>query len=190
MDDDPDSSDIAIVIELREPTWSQTCAAPDVVAESAARAAFVAAPETSRLPRPVELGIQLADDALVRALNRDHRGSDRATNVLSFPTLDDCDVVALPRGQTLLLGDVVLAYETVAREAADSQKDVAAHLSHLVVHGVLHLLGYDHQEEKAAERMEALETRVLEGLGYDDPYDDTAVKRPSRATRLADAAQH
>lgn len=190
MDDDPESSDIAIVIELREPAWTGTCAAPDVVAESAARAALAAAPETAGLPRPVELGIQLADDALVRALNRDHRGSDRATNVLSFPTLDDRDVVALPRGQTLLLGDVVLAYETVAREAADRHKDLAAHLSHLVVHGVLHLLGYDHQEEQAAERMEALEGRVLEGLGYGDPYDEAAAKRPSRGTRLADATQH
>ncbi len=110
----------------------------------------------------------LADDALVRRLNRDYRGVDQATNVLAFPAADGGGSVAAEA--PLPLGDVVLALETVRREAADQGKSVAEHLSHLVVHGVLHLLGFDHVEAGDAARMEALEIEVLAGLGVPDPY--------------------
>jgi probable rRNA maturation factor len=112
------------------------------------------------------VSVVLADDALVRRLNRQWRRIDAATNVLSFPSLDQ----ELPPKAPFLLGDVVLAYETVSREAQEQGKDLADHLRHLVVHGILHLLGYDHEDPGQAEQMEALETQVLARLGVGDPY--------------------
>jgi len=106
------------------------------------------------------LVVALADDKTVRKLNAKHRGSNKPTNVLSYPS----DA----RG---FLGDIVLARETVWREARAQGKRPADHVSHLVVHGVLHLLGYDHETgETDAERMEGRERRILKGLGIDDPY--------------------
>jgi len=111
-----------------------------------------------------ELCLVLGDDALARQLNRDFRGQDRPTNVLSFPAGEPTS------GQDAVLGDVVLARETVAAEAVAQGKSLADHVSHLVVHGVLHLLGFDHKREAAARRMEQLERRILAGLGVADPY--------------------
>ncbi|MEI6558561.1 MAG: rRNA maturation RNase YbeY [Rhodospirillaceae bacterium] len=128
----------------------------------------------------VELGITLADDAAVRALNRDYRGQDRPTNVLSFPLVEnllDPDFEPEAPGTPLLLGDVILAYETVAREAADQGKSLADHAVHLVVHGVLHLLGQDHGTDEAAEAMEGRETVILCKLGIADPY-SSSPERP------------
>jgi probable rRNA maturation factor len=110
-----------------------------------------------------ELSIVLTDDAAIRKLNRDYRGKDRPTNVLSFPIPD---TGAGPR----MLGDIVLAFETVSAEAAGQGKHVRDHTRHLVVHGVLHLLGFDHQTEAEAERMESLETGILAAMGIADPY--------------------
>jgi probable rRNA maturation factor len=111
----------------------------------------------------------LGDDVMVRDLNRQFRDRDEATNVLSFATLDD-DSAPTPDDGPVLLGDVIVAYETTAAEAAADGKTIAAHLSHLVVHGVLHLLGQDHIEDGEAEEMEALERRILAELGIPDPY--------------------
>jgi len=117
------------------------------------------------LPAGAELCIHLADDAHVRELNARWRGLDKPTNVLSFPAFE-----ASQLGRARLLGDIVLAYETLAREAVDEDKPLADHYRHLVVHGFLHLIGFDHEVEADAERMEALETRVLARLGVADPY--------------------
>lgn len=117
---------------------------------------------------PAELSIVLADDALVQQLNRDYRGKDKPTNVLSF-ALTEAEEPEAEDAPTLL-GDVILAWETVAREAAEQDKPVSDHLSHLVVHGVLHLLGYDHEVDEDAEEMEGLEIEVLKTLGIADPY--------------------
>lgn len=119
----------------------------------------------------VEIGITLADDAAQRQLNDAWRGADRPTNVLAFPAWEPG--TALPEGAPVLLGDVVLAFETIAREAAEQGKPVADHLSHLVVHGVLHLLGYNHASDAEAVAMEALETSILASLGVPDPYRGT-----------------
>ncbi len=111
------------------------------------------------------LAVALADDAMVRAANRDWRAKDSPTNVLSFPAMPP---ERLPEAR--FLGDVIIAYETTAAEAAAEQKPFADHLAHLVVHGVLHLLGYDHGTVAEAELMEARERAILERLGVPDPY--------------------
>jgi probable rRNA maturation factor len=131
----------------------------------AARAAFAAASPARH--EPCEATLVLTDDEEMRKLNRNWRGKDSSTNVLSFPAGDP--VSAIPR-EPGPLGDVLLAAETVLAEANDKGVPVADHASHLVVHGMLHLLGFDHKQDADAERMEALETKVLAGLGIADPY--------------------
>jgi probable rRNA maturation factor len=106
--------------------------------------------------------VVLADDASLRDLNRTFRGKDKPTNVLSF------------EGEGEELGDIVLAYETVKREAKEQGKSFASHTAHLVVHGCLHLLGHDHERERDAEKMEALEISILARLGFPDPYNAAA----------------
>ncbi|WP_221792652.1 rRNA maturation RNase YbeY [Aquisediminimonas sediminicola] len=127
---------------------------------------------TGRLP--VEVAVRFTSDTEVHALNRDYREKDKPTNVLSFPMLSPDEVDALEDGEgpEVLLGDIVLAVETCTREAADKQIAVSAHAIHLVVHGMLHLLGYDHLEDAEADAMEAIERQALSSLGLDDPYDD------------------
>ena len=114
-----------------------------------------------------ELSLLLTDDRRIRIVNRDWRGFDKATNVLSFPAAPPERIAASP-----LLGDIVIAFETVEREAQAEGKEVADHLRHLVIHGLLHLLGEDHETEAEARRMEALEVEALASLGIADPYAD------------------
>jgi probable rRNA maturation factor len=113
--------------------------------------------------RGVELAIVLADNSAVRVLNRKWRGIDKATNVLSFPTGDACGVPPI-------IGDIVLAYETIAREGREQGKPFAHHLAHLAVHGFLHLYGYDHRRRVDAEAMQRLEGKILRRLAIPDPY--------------------
>ena len=130
---------------------------------------WVAAALASRILE-ADLAIRIVGAKEGRALNRHYRGKDYATNVLSFPA-DMAESVKLPKGVKLpLLGDVVLCAPVVAKEAKEQKKALAAHYAHLTVHGVLHLLGWDHQDERDADCMEALEREILAGLGIDDPY--------------------
>jgi probable rRNA maturation factor len=118
-----------------------------------------------------EVAVMLTDDDGIQTLNRNWRGLDKPTNVLSFPALQPTGPVAEddpPR----MLGDIAIAYETMRREADEAEKPFDHHLSHLTVHGFLHLLGYDHESDDDAEEMEALETRILAQLGIPDPYAD------------------
>ena len=112
-----------------------------------------------------EVSIVLNDDRAVRCLNVKHRGCDRSTNVLSFPMGEPMD----PDGP-VHLGDIVLALETVTKEVMRDGKSMEAHISHLVVHGLLHLLGHDHAAEAEADEMEGTEISILSELGYPDPY--------------------
>jgi len=113
-----------------------------------------------------ELSILFCDDAAIRALNRDWRRIDKPTNVLSFPAQDDpARLAASPA-----LGDIAVAQETCAREAAEEGKSLDDHVRHLIVHGVLHLLGYDHTDDEEADEMEATERRALARIGVGDPY--------------------
>ena len=113
-----------------------------------------------------ELSIVFSDDAHIRTLNAEWRGKDKPTNVLSFPAF------SFAKGDTLppMLGDIVLAAETVAREAALEDKPIVNHITHLVIHGLLHLLGHDHETDAEAEEMEAIERRALARLAIPDPY--------------------
>ena len=112
----------------------------------------------------IEMTVRIVDEAESHDLNLTYRGKDRPTNVLSFPF--ECpDEVELP-----LLGDLVICRQVVEREAAEQEKPLIAHWAHMVVHGSLHLLGYDHIEDNEAEEMESLETQIMQGLGFDDPY--------------------
>lgn len=170
MTNDPDPiPEPSVEIDLAEPcpAWRRSLPCVDGLCTEAARAALAAADDLGGTA--AELSIVLADDTLIRTLNRQWRGQDAPTNVLAFSAREGKTpnpASPLP----VLLGDVVLAYETVAAEAAAQGKPLADHLRHLVVHGVLHLLGYDHLGDEDAGRMEALEIRILAGLGVPDPY--------------------
>ena len=154
---------IAIETSVADERWLEAYPEAETLVETTARAALTA----TGLPGPAVVSVKLTDDAEQRRLNRDYRGKDASTNVLSFPIGD-----AAPGGGPMILGDVVLAFETVAREAAEQNKPRADHLRHLVVHGVLHLLGFDHETDAEAEVMEAREREILAGLGVPDPYRD------------------
>jgi probable rRNA maturation factor len=122
----------------------------------------------------VMLSISLADDAAVRAANRNWRAKDKPTNVLSFPAVSPAKLAQAP-----FLGDVILALETIEAEAREQEKTLVDHATHLVVHGVLHLLGFDHTTASDAERMEETERRVLATLGISDPYAGTEPEETS-----------
>jgi probable rRNA maturation factor len=116
------------------------------------------------------VAVALANDATVQDLNARFRGKDKPTNVLSFPSEEN-------PGPDVHLGDIILAAETLRREAAAEVKSPADHFTHLVVHGILHVLGYDHESVEDAERMERLETRILADMGIEDPYAEPASDR-------------
>jgi probable rRNA maturation factor len=143
--------------------------APSLVRRAARTALAAAGPD-----RPAELAIVLVDDRRQRALNKQWRGKDKSTNVLAFP-----GAVAVPVGTPLPLGDIVLAIGTIEEEADVQSKKLADHVTHLVIHGTLHLLGYDHDLPSRAKRMETLETKLLSQLRIADPY------KPAGRTRAA-----
>ena len=122
----------------------------------------------------VEVAVRLTDDAEVHALNRDFRGKDKPTNVLSFPQVqhDLLEGLANSDDGEILLGDIVLARETCVREAEEKGVSLAAHATHLIVHGTLYLVGYDHIDDHGAATMEALEVKALASLGIANPYAD------------------
>lgn len=122
----------------------------------------------------VEVSIRLSDDAEVQGLNASFRGKDKPTNVLSFPMMqiDLIETIVNSDDGEVLLGDIILAHETCAREAAERGISLSNHATHLIVHGTLHLLGHDHEDDAEAEAMEMVEIRALETLGIDDPYGD------------------
>jgi probable rRNA maturation factor len=188
MNDDPDSRcSLRIEATVRDPAWRRVLPDVEALAAQAAMAALSNASHAKILPPgAVEAALILADDALSRELNHRYRGRDNPTNVLSFPAVD---AGTWPRavGQAgdappLLLGDIVIARQTTQREAREQGKAIGDHLRHLVVHGTLHLLGYDHHEEPAASEMERLETEILATLGVADPYLSDPVGDPRAET--------
>lgn len=183
MSDDPDSPSspdtpqISIAVTILTPAWRDTLSEAEPLARRAARAALAAAAlaaveEGAAPAREAEVGLVLADDATLGRLNRRYRGIEGPTNVLSFAASEGAasEGAAPESSGPLLLGDVVLAYETIRRESEEQGKRFSDHLCHLVVHGVLHLLGYEHGSEAQAAAMERLEIAALAGLGVSDPY--------------------
>jgi probable rRNA maturation factor len=148
---------LEIDVLVESPLWKKTANAVATVRRAVAQTAA-----TLSTP-PTELAIVLTDDSTIRGLNHLWRGIDAATNVLSFPSRPTTDAPAH-------LGDIVLAYETIARESRAQAKPFSHHLAHLAVHGFLHLVGHDHARSKDAEKMERLERDVLRQLAIPDPY--------------------
>ena len=169
MTDDPDSPSFNVIVRVEDETWLRDLPQVEALCREAALAALAHAGVAGAKAGAGELGLLLTDDAAVQALNRDYRGHDRPTNVLAFG-LGEPAKAAVSGDPPVLLGDVVLARQTLQREAAEQAKAPRDHLRHLVVHGVLHLLGFDHQAEAAATEMEAAEVAILAGLGVADPY--------------------
>ena len=141
-------------------------------AESAiAQSAF---PDLARSARSVEISVRLTSDDELRALNAHWRGKDKPTNVLSFPLAERYEFEQADEdGPELMLGDIIVARGVCEREAADNHVPVEDHTAHLLVHGILHLLGYDHRDDQEAADMESREVRALEQLGIADPYEVT-----------------
>jgi probable rRNA maturation factor len=145
--------------------WQDEPDAEAVIQRAIATAAEMADADTGE----AELAVMLTDDAGIRTLNNNWRGIDKPTNVLSFPALPPTGPAG-PDDAPRMLGDIAIAFETTRAEADDEQKPFDHHLSHLAVHGFLHLIGYDHEADDDAEAMEALETEILAQLGIPDPY--------------------
>lgn len=156
---------ITVDIEIEDETWTKAEPEVEALVWRAAQAVLDAHEDIEGNG----IVILLADDDSVQALNRDFRQKDYATNVLSFPSAQTPG--GNPEGQ---IGDIALAFGVCQREAAEQGKPLAHHLQHLVAHGVLHLLGYDHQDDGEAEAMEAFEREILAGLDIPDPYAEPA----------------
>jgi probable rRNA maturation factor len=150
---------LTVDVMINSPLWRSEPGAADIVSR-AVRAAALAVSTAAG-----ELAIVLTDDSAIRTLNREWRNKDAATNVLSFPM-----PAVHGGGAVKLLGDIVIAYETTAREAQAERKPLRNHLSHLAVHGFLHLVGYDHETGPEADTMEGLEALILSRLGVPNPY--------------------
>ena len=148
-------------INVSSPLWRGLPRARTIARETIAAAAA----ESAGPSEGAYVSLCLADDAALRALNLRWRGLDKPTNVLSFPSASPG-----PPGNATTLGDIALAYETLARESQDLGVSLCDHYRHLLAHGFLHLIGYDHETDAEAERMEALERRILARLGAADPY--------------------
>jgi probable rRNA maturation factor len=177
-DDEPPSSrealpSLTLDAQMDHPAWLEALPALQVVAEKACVAAWR---EVLRMHHAevfsAEISLTWTNDAEMQLLNRQYRHQDKPTNVLSFPLYDGWGVIAPVAAQVpvLALGDIILAFETIRREATEQQKTFADHTTHMLVHGVLHLCGFDHLVDGEAEQMEALEINILEKLGVDNPY--------------------
>jgi probable rRNA maturation factor len=153
------TSPLQIDIQTQSPLWDAQPLAAQTVREA------IGASASALSTGGGEVSIVLTDDSAIRALNRDWRGMDKPTNVLSFPASGQT-----AGGDARLLGDIIIAYETLERECDDESRTFLHHLAHLTVHGFLHLIGYDHQTDRQAEEMEGLESRIMTRLNLPDPY--------------------
>jgi probable rRNA maturation factor len=149
----------SIDIQRQSPLWDGQPLAEQTVRDAIAAAAATLSTADG------EVSIVLTDDKAIRALNREWRGIDKLTNVLSFPAAKTQGT-----GSAAMLGDIVIAYETLRQECDDEDRDFLHHLAHLTVHGFLHLLGYDHRTDRQAEEMEGLESKIMTRMKMPDPY--------------------
>ncbi len=161
-----------IAVSVAAAGWTRALADAPAICRRAALSALRGAAVAGNGSDGAEISILLTGDAQSRNLNRDYRGRDEPTNVLSFPSFPAAgeNTPPLPPGAPLMLGDVIVAYETAEREARRDGKSLGDHLQHLIVHGVLHLQGFDQQTAAAARKMERREISVLKTLGVGNPY--------------------
>ena len=166
------NSTLDIDVSVSEPEWNDSF----LDLEPLARKAMTIAVEMAKLPdqvsgRNLEASVVLANDDLLQVLNREYRQKDKPTNVLTFATIDSDD--PMPDEGPFPLGDIILSYQTIDREAREQDKFFKDHFIHMIVHGTLHLLGYDHQTDDEATIMETLEIRILERMHIQNPYMDS-----------------
>jgi len=161
------SPNIEIDITLQDKRWHDAINDIDALVTNAVSKAL-----HSRLNglESVEISIVLADDTIIQELNKSYRNIDKPTNVLSFPITEPKELES-PAAPFCALGDIIISYDTISREAEEQKKDVTAHFTHMLVHGCLHLLHYDHQDENEAEIMEKLEIEILSQLNVKNPYE-------------------
>ncbi len=179
MEDLPFTIDLATTVT--DPSWREAVSDINSLAAEAVSATLLSvckefrlAPLADALKPAIEISLVFTGDAEIQTLNKDYRKRDKPTNVLSFPDtpLDQTELTnAMLMEEPLLLGDIVMARETLIREAAEQNKSIRDHLTHLLVHGVLHLAGFDHMEENEAEKMENLEIMILQSLNISNPYE-------------------
>ena len=158
---------ITVDVSLQDPAWNSLAKIERIVKESALKTLELAILPKVAVDRDLEASLVLANDDLLHVLNNTYREKDKPTNILTFASLDSEEPMT---DGVLSLGDVFLSYETLMKEAKDQGRFITDHVRHLVVHGVLHLLGYDHIKENDATDMETLEIRILETLGVQNPY--------------------
>lgn len=170
MTPDPVNSDsgLHIDIDVRTDAWREQLNDIEAISRRTLGVAWMALKFS---PRPYEVSLVLGDDDLQRALNAQYLGKDTSTNVLSFPS-DQLDVDGFPDEAAVPLGDIILAFETVKFECEKDEVSFSDHFCHLIVHGILHLAGYDHVVPAEAEIMESLEIEILSKLGIKNPYAD------------------
>lgn len=163
--------ELEIDVDISEPEWKESFLDVEMIARKAMGYALELAALPDKIKgRELEASVVLANDDLLHILNREYRQMDKPTNVLSFATLDSDD--PLPEDGPFPLGDIILSYQTIDREAKEQSKFFKDHFTHMVVHGTLHLIGYDHMTEDEANIMEMLEIRILEKMNIQNPYMD------------------
>jgi len=161
-----------IDVSVQDPEWETLGDIHDLVLLVAKTTLQSAILPKIAFNRKLEASVVLANDDLVQLLNNEYRGKDKPTNVLTFASLDGDDDDT-PEGEPLNLGDIIISFQTIEREAQEQGKFMLDHVKHITVHGVLHLLGYDHETDEEANDMETLEIRILEHLGVQNPYTET-----------------
>lgn len=168
---------LKIKIETTSNQWKGVFTSYKKKIQEASACAFLLAKKPSAFKeRHFDINVILTTDANIKKLNKNYRGKDKATNVLSFPQINlkapikKTDLAVFPKSVSIPLGDIVIAYQTIKKEAKEEGKTVEAHVLHLVTHGTLHLLGYDHMNDAEAKIMEKTEVKVLDTLGYENPY--------------------
>ncbi len=167
VEDDGNTDDVEVTVLLHAPVWNEALPGVEMFATELARRAMISVASLwQKSERGAEMSVVLTDDDEIKTLNASYRDKDAPTNVLSFPASAD----AIMPGMPLPLGDVVLSYTTICREAEEQGKALRAHTAHMIVHGCLHLVGFDHQTDEEAESMEAREIALLGAMGIRNPY--------------------
>jgi probable rRNA maturation factor len=163
------ATEINIDINCDNDRWHEVIPDIDLMIERTCKS-VINATGIQKFAKVIEVSVMLADDNFVQDLNKEYRGKDNPTNVLSFPSEEFTAGDYEQADEFVMLGDIAIALETIEREAIEQDKDIKDHLTHMVVHGTLHLLGYDHIEDEEAEDMEGLEVKILEDMEIENPY--------------------